>query len=55
MDWTDQELEPGFSIWMLIEKTETSTSAFMKGYTEIPSAIKIIAKTKMLLEGTLPN
>ena len=55
VDWNEQELEPGFSIWMLLEKTETATSSFMKGYSEAPSAMQIIALTDMLLSGTLPQ
>jgi len=55
VDWSNRELESGFSIWMLLEKNETATSSFMKGYNENPSAMQIIALTDMLLEGTLPQ
>jgi len=55
VDWSERELESGFSIWMLQEKTETTTSYFMKGYNENQSALQIIALTDTLLEGTLPQ
>ena len=50
VDWSKEKLEPGFSVWMLLEKTKTSTSAYMKGYDEVPSAKQIIALTDSLLE-----
>jgi hypothetical protein len=50
VDWNSETLEPGFSIWMLIDSTKTSTSAFMQGYDEIPSAKRIISLTNKLIE-----
>lgn len=41
--------EPGFSIWMIKEKTEDSTSSFMKGYAMQPSAKEILSITNDLL------
>ena len=55
VDCSKQSLEPGFSVWILTEKTEKSTSSFMKGYGEAPSVNQIIAVTDMLLEGNLPQ
>jgi len=54
VDWSEQVLEPGFSVWMLIEKTESSTSSFMRGYNEALSVERIMMITDMLIEGTLP-
>ena len=54
VDWSKQTLEPGFSVWMLTEKTETSISSFMKGYNEVPSVMRIIEVTNLLLEGKFP-
>lgn len=55
IDWNTQKLEPGFSIGMLKEKTETSRSVFMKGYETNPDTKQILSLTTMLLEGKLPE
>lgn len=55
IDWSQQKLEPGFSIWMLKEKTNTSRLAFMKGYDSTPDTKQILSITNMLLEGKLPE
>lgn len=50
VDWSQKTLEPGFSVWMLKQKTDTSTSAFMKGYDTVPTVEKILAVTDELME-----
>jgi uncharacterized lipoprotein NlpE involved in copper resistance len=55
IDWSKQKYEPGFSIGMLKEKTETSRSVFMKGYETKPDTRQILSLTNMLLEGKFPE
>jgi hypothetical protein len=55
VDWSNETLELGFSVWMLTENTGASTSSFMRGYSETPSAKQIITITDMLLEGKFPE
>ena len=56
VDWSEEVLEPGFSVWMLLEATKPSTtSSYMQGYSEIPSVDRIFAVTDMLLGGKLPE
>ena len=55
VDWSNQKLEPGFSIGMLKEKTETSSSAFISGYETNPDIKQILSLTNMLLEGKIPE
>lgn len=55
IDWGKQKLEPGFSIGMLKETTETSRSVFLKGYEESPDIKQILSLTNMLLEGKFPE
>ncbi len=55
IDWGKQKLEPGFSIGMLKETTETSRSVFLKGYEESPDIKQILSITNMLLEGKFPE
>lgn len=54
VDWSKENLEPGFSVWMLLEKTESPQSAVFRGYQEVPTVQGILAVTNQLLEdGTL--
>jgi hypothetical protein len=55
VDWSQKELEPGFSVWILNKKTNSSRSAFMKGYDSIPNVGEILSITNMLLEGKFPE
>lgn len=55
IDWSKQKLEPGFSIGMLRETTETSRSVFLKGYETNPDTKQILSLTNMLLEGKFPE
>jgi hypothetical protein len=55
IDWSKQKLEPGFSIGMLKETTETSRSVFLKGYETSPDTKQILSLTNMLLEGKFPE
>jgi hypothetical protein len=55
VDWNIETLEPGFSIWMLIDSTDTSTSSVMNGYDESPSAKRIISLTNKLIEEYFPE
>lgn len=55
IDWSKQRLEPGFSIGMLKEQTETSRSVFMKGYDTKPDTKQILSLSIMLLEGKFPE
>ena len=55
VDWSKQKLEPGFSIAMLKEETNTSISSFIKGYDITPDTKQILSKTNMLLEGKFPK
>lgn len=55
VDWSQKELGPGFSVWMLRERTSTSRSAFMKGYDSVPNPKQILSITNILLEGRIPE
>jgi hypothetical protein len=55
IDWSKQILEPGFSIGMLKETTETSRSVFLKGYETSPDTKQILSLTNMVLEGKFPE
>jgi hypothetical protein len=55
VDWSNEKLDGGFSIWMLQEATSTSTSAFMNGY-DLPLSVEgILSKTNRLLENQFPE
>lgn len=51
VDWSKETVEPGFSIWMIREETDTSRSAYMGGYEGTPTVQDILGKTNLLLEG----
>lgn len=55
VDWSERELEPGFSVWMIKEKTDQSQSAFMKEYDMTPDTKQILAITNKLLDGEFPE
>ncbi len=50
VDWTQQKLEPGFSVGMARENNN-----FMKGYNSTPDIKQILSITNMLLEGKSPT
>lgn len=50
VNWSQEDLEPGFSIWILREKTDTSQSSFMEGYDIVPTVEQILSSTNALLE-----
>jgi hypothetical protein len=54
VEWSKEKLDGGFSIWMLKEATNTSSSAFMKGYNVPMSVEGILSKSNMLLENQFP-
>jgi hypothetical protein len=55
VEWSKEKLDGGFSIWMLKEATNTSSSAFMKGYNVPISVEVILSKSNMLLENQFPE
>jgi hypothetical protein len=54
VNWSEQVPEPGFSVWVLLEKTGTSTSSFIQGYSEVPSVSQILAITDVFYSAILP-
>ena len=48
--WDTRTLEPGFSVWILQEENEFSSSAFMKGYKEEAAVQSILNITDVHLE-----
>jgi len=42
VDWSKQNLEPGFSVWMIKSQGSGDTSSTMKGYDEPVSAGRIL-------------
>lgn len=55
IDWDQKKLEPGFSVGMLKEQTNTSKSVFLKGYDSTPEVEQILKITDGLLEGKFPE
>jgi hypothetical protein len=55
INWDQKKLEPGFSVGMLKEQTNTSKSVFLKGYDSTPEVEQILKITDGLLEGKFPE
>lgn len=55
IDWSKRRLEPGYSIAIIKDNNNTSTSGFLKGYDTTPDVEQILSKTNMLLEGKFPD
>jgi hypothetical protein len=49
INWETKSLKPGFSVWILQEEDEYSTSAFMKGYKEEATVQSILDTTDVIL------
>jgi hypothetical protein len=43
VDWSEEKLEPGFSVWILIKETKNSSSSILRGYDLFPTVENIIA------------
>lgn len=54
VDWSTQQLEPGFSVWKLTKQTGSSTSAYMTGYAKPPTVDRLLLVTNALLKGEPP-
>ncbi len=50
IDWSKQNLEPGFSVWMIKSQDSGGTSATMKGYDEPVSAGRILEVSNELFD-----
>ena len=53
VDWSQENLESGFSIWMLKSETNSSTFSFMEGYDLSPSVKQILSITNNLISDKL--
>lgn len=54
VDWSQETLEPGYSVWMILEEKEDgSHSSFFQGYPEEPTVEDILAVTDELLPQSL--
>ena len=42
VDWDEEIIEPGFSVWVLLEETPRSIKSFMSGYYTIPTVERIM-------------
>jgi hypothetical protein len=42
VDWSEEKVEPGFSVWVLLEETSRSRKSFMSGYDAIPTVEMIM-------------
>jgi hypothetical protein len=49
VDWSQEKIEPGFSLWCIIDETEGVRSAF-KGFDEIPTVERILSETDEYLK-----
>jgi hypothetical protein len=54
VDWSTKHLEPGFSIWKLTQQTNSSTSAYMRGFAEPPTVERLLLVTNALLKDEPP-
>lgn len=55
IDWSQQSLEPGFSVWRLKEGNDATATAFMKGYKSVPTANEVLKITNLILNGEYPD
>jgi hypothetical protein len=49
VDWNQEVIEPGFSLWCIIDETEGVKSAF-KGFYEVPTVERILSETAEYLK-----
>lgn len=54
VDWNRQDLEPGFSVWMVEAANDGGTSGYLKGFKEAPTVSAISDVTGALLAGRRP-
>jgi hypothetical protein len=54
VDWSQKQLEPGFSVWKLTAQTSSSTEAYMRGYATSPTVERVLLVTDALLQGGPP-
>ncbi len=48
-DWSKEKLEPGFSLWCIIDKTHEKKAAF-KGFEEFPTVERILIEVEPYLK-----
>jgi hypothetical protein len=49
VDWSKEKIEPGFSLWCIIDETDGHKAAF-KGFDEVPTVERILNETAEYLK-----